>query len=270
MKILYSLLVPALFLASCNAPRYMYSPSVTNTAMASGAGDTHLDAYASLSGNGAGLNIAGNYAIGKRFGIGAQFYNTGDQSSGNDVFIPGGIQPEVNISYTRQMALAQAFFYLPIEKSETVFAEFAAGYGTGTYKLTDVQRSSSGLTVQTYTHNAKAGHTTAHAAMYGLLGSQRNIKLGLSVRFNSVRYRDVTTSYSQSQLINYDLDSLTYHAINFLEPALTFRYLFTTLPLEVSAQVGLSSRLNKPLIAYRNQHFSLGIGYAFMRKRAKK
>lgn len=268
MKTLYCFLATALFLASCNAPRYVYSPSVTNTAMASGAGDTHLDLYASNSGNGVGLNLAGNYAIGKNFGIGGQYYYTGDQSSGSDDFI-GGTPPQVDISYNRQMAAVQAFFFLPLGKSENIFAELAAGYGSGRYELRDVQRFSSG-TVQTYAHDAKATHAMAHAAFYGVLGNDRNIKLGASMRFNSVRYRDISTNYSPVQLASYRLDSLSFRAINFLEPALTFRYMFTEIPLQVTAQAGVSARLNRPVVDFRNQHFSLGVGYAFARKRVKK
>lgn len=270
MKTLSCLIAGALLLASCSAPRYMYSPSVTNTAMSSGTGDGGLDAYASNSGNNIGLNLAGTYAISRHLGIGAQFYTTKDESSGNDVYLIGGIQPQVNINYNRQLALAHAYFYAPLEKTQTLYAEIAAGYGTGTYKLTDVQQTPSGTSTQTYTHSSKANHTVGHLALYGVLGDQRNIRVGASLRFNSVRYHDISTTYTPTQLANYELDSLSYHAINFLEPSLTFRYIFTEIPLQITAQVGLSSRLNEPRIDYRSQNFSLGVGYNFMRKRAGK
>lgn len=268
MKTLSCLIACALLLASCNAPRYVYSPSATNTAMASGAGDGHVDFYGSASGNGVGVNAVGNFAISKFFGIGGQFYYTGDRTDGSDDYI-GGLPPQIDITYKRQMALVQAYFYMPFNKSETIFGELAAGYGTGKYDLKDIQRISSSPP-QTYTHNAKANHTVAHIALYGVAGHERNIRVGGSLRFNSVRYHDISTNYSATQLGAYRLDSLTFGAINFLEPALTFRYAFGSVPsLEVNAQVGLSAKLNGPSIDFRNQHFSLGVGYVFGRKKSK-
>lgn len=268
MKIRNCLAACALLLASCNAPRYVYSPSATNTAMSAGAGDGAVSAYGSVSGNGVGINLMGNYALSKFFGVGAQFYYTGDKTDGSDGYI-GGTPPQIDINYTRQMALVQAYFYMPFNKSETLFGELSAGYGTGRYDLKDVQRPSSSPP-QTYTHNAKAGHTAVHGALYGVMGKERNIRLGGSLRFNSVRYHDISTSYNPTQLSAYHLDSLTYKNINFLEPALTFRYIVGAVPnLEINAQVGLSAKLGGPLIDYRNQHFSLGVGYAFGRKRTK-
>lgn len=277
MKIANCIAFFILLLCSCSVRHFVYSPSATNTAMSSEAGDGHVDAYASVSGGGLGVNVMGNYAIGKFFGIGAQYYYTGDENSGQDTYI--GPQPAThsNLNYTRRLALAHAYFYMPFNNSKTFYGELSVGYGAGKYYMKDRQSTNqtsppppTPASPQTFEHTIKAGHTTAHAALYGIAGKQRNIKLGGAMRFSNIKFRDRNTTYSQSQLASYSLDSLTLKATNFLDPSLSFRYIFPSTPnLEITAQAGIAIRLNGPYFSYRSNHFSLGVGYAFGRKKEK-
>lgn len=270
MKPFYLLLLAVIFLYSCNAPRYVYSPSLTNTPMFSGEGEGNALATVSSNGlgNGAGVNLAANYSPVKHIGAGVQYYSTSDNNRGYDDGI-GGRPPQIELNYKRSMAQAQLFFYTSMGESKKIFAELGLGAGTGKYNINDRQTDTVTGTVKLFFHNAKARHLTINGTIYGIFGKTGASRVALSLRMNNVKFRDVTTSYSNTQLRAYWLDSLAISpSINFLEPALSFNIGFPSLPgFEIIAQTGLSFKMNGPLFKNRNSHFSIGAGYRLGRKR---
>ncbi|MBL7727504.1 MAG: hypothetical protein JNM68_07465 [Dinghuibacter sp.] len=257
------------FLYSCNAPRYVYSPSLTHSPMFTHAGEGNAVATVSSNsvGNGVGINLAAGYSPVKHVGAGVQYYSTNDNNKGYDDGI-GGRPPQISLRYNRSMAQAQVFFYTPMGEQEKVFAELGLGGGAGKYKINDTQTDTLNGTVRNFYLRAGARHLTMHGAVYGLLDKKGLSRAGVSLRVNNVRFNNINTTYTAAQLNAYRLDSLTFQSITFLEPALTAQFGFPSLPgLIVFAQAGLSFKMNGPLFDNRNSHISIGAGYRLGRKK---
>ena len=253
----------AIVITSCNAPRYVYSPSATNTAMFSGAGEGNVSAQVSSSATvkGAGVNLAAAYSPVNHVGIGAQFYSTNDKNQGADGLI-GGTPRVIALTYKRSMAQGQVFFYTPFGENQNFFGEIGLGYGSGKYRMNDTQTDTVTDTRTVYFHDAKARHATAHATVYGVFGKEAPSRVGLSVRLNNVKFHNINTSYSPSLLREYFLDSLTYQSVSFLAPTISFAIGIKSIPgFEITGQAGLSAKLNGPAFENRNSHFSIGFGY---------
>jgi hypothetical protein len=269
MKPICCIVLSCIFLASCNAPRYVYSPSDTNTPMFSGGGEANAVAGISSNGlgNGAGINLAANYSPVNHAGLGIQYYNTSDNNKGADIQVRGVVH-NASLKYKRQMMQAQAFAYTHLGETGNFFAEMGFGYGSGRYRINDTQSDSGGTNQVNYFHQAKAKHATIHAAFYSVWGKKAPTRMGVSLRLNNVKFHDVNTSYDRFQLASYRLDSLTFAPISFLEPVFSFNIGMRDIPgFEITGQMGFSAKMNGPQIDHRGLHFSFGFGYRLNSKR---
>jgi hypothetical protein len=93
-----------------------------------------------------------------------------------------------------------------------------------------------------------------------MLRSRGNFTASFSSRFSFIKFGNIKTDYTPSELHNYKLDSLTYGTRNFWEPAFTNTFGFKRLPgIRFEYQLGTALLLNQRYIDHRAFNFSFAI-----------
>jgi hypothetical protein len=242
--------------ASCNTPRYIYSPSAHNVPVLTKKGDSKIGgAYSTnavgqekkdgveIDNRSRGYDLQGAVAITNNFAIQAAHAYRWEKTEGGP--------DSTNLKYKRNLTELGLGYYLPINDKGNTFFQVFAGAGLGRFSFTDVDKTGS------YYHQANITKIYLQPAI--LFKSKGSFTTSVSVRFSGINYSKVKTNYSASQLNDYHLEDLNGRAKWFFEPATVNSFGFKGLPgLRFEVQGGLSFLMARNYVDYRKFNFSVG------------
>ena len=242
--------------ASCNTPRYIYSPSAHNVPVLTKKGDSKIGAvYATnaagqekkggveIDNRSRGYDLQGAVAITNNFAIqAAHAYRWEKMEGGPD---------SITIKYKRNLTEIGLGYYLPINEKNNTFFQVFAGAGLGRFSFTDTDKTGS------YFHQANIAKIYLQPAM--LFKSKGSFTTSVALRFSGISYSKIKTNYSPSQLDDYHLEDLTGRMKWFFEPASVSSFGFKNVPgLRFEVQAGVSFLMSTNYVDYRKVNFSIG------------
>lgn len=254
--------------ASCDTPRYIYSPAAHNVPVLTKKGDSKIGAVYSTNAVGQekkngveidnrsrGYDLHGAVAITNNFAVqAAHFYRWEKTEGGPD---------SITIKYKRNLTEIGLGYYLPINDKGNTFFQVFAGAGLGRFSFTDVEKTANNY------HQANITKIYLQPAM--LYKSKGSFTTSVAVRFSNINYSKIKTNYTSAQLSDYHLDNLSGRAKWFLEPATVSSFGFKNVPgLRFEVQGGLSFLMARDYVDYRKFNFSVGtwidVGQLFNKK----
>jgi len=256
-KKLLPLLFPVIIIsASCNTPRYAYSPSAHNVPVLTQKGDSKLGAVYSTNLSGEreidgktvdertrGVDVHGAVAITDHFAIQASYFYRWEKTTGGD--------DAATIRYNRNLGEFGIGYYLPVNPKKNVIFQLFGGGGIGKFSFTD--NSANGYNFH------EADITKIYVQPAFIFRSHGSFSSSISLRSSLLQFRNIKTSYSPNALDDYNLDSLNNRAKWFFEPAFTGSFGFKGLPgFRIEFQGGLSFLASRKYMDYRIINFSLG------------
>jgi hypothetical protein len=245
-----------LIAASCTTPRYIYSPSADNVPVLTQKGDSKLGAVystnavgqekksgAEIDNRSRGFDLQGAVAITNNFAIQASHFYRWEKTEGGP--------DSITLTYKRNLTEIGLGYYLPINDTKNVFFQVFAGAGLGQFSFTDIDKTANNF------HQANITKIYLQPAV--LFKSKGSFTTSIAVRFSSINYSKIKTSYSASQLNDYHLDDLSGRAKWFFEPATVSSFGFKNVPgLRFEVQGGLSFLMARNYVDYRKFNFSIG------------
>lgn len=254
--------------ASCNTPRFIYSPAAHNVPVLTKKGDSKIGAVYSTNAVGnesvndvkvdnrsRGYDLHGAVAITNNFAIQAAHAYRWERTTGGP--------DSITIKYKRNLTEIGLGYYLPVNDKRNTFFQVFAGAGLGKFSFTDFDKTGN------YYHQANITKIYLQPAI--LFKSKGSFTTSVAVRFSGISYSKVKTNYSASQLSDYDLQDLTGRSKWFFEPASVSSFGFKGLPgLRFEVQGSLSFLMAREYRDYRKFNFSIGtwldIGQLFTKK----
>jgi hypothetical protein len=262
------LIIPVLILASCYTPRYVYSPAAHNVPVLTAKGDSKLGVNYSTNiaqrgkisdekhdSKGSGIDAQGAYAIGKNLAVQAAYYWRSERNEGN--FTYTSIDHSV-LRYRRNLSEAGLGYYTKMDDRGISWFQIFAGMGAGDFRFTDKPTPGSTTNTSEFFYKTKLTKFYIQPALMVLYN--KSISVSFSSRFSFLKFHNVQTDYSPTQLNNYKLDSITYRPVIFWEPAFINSFEFKKLKgVKFEYQLGLSLLTSKSFVDARAFNFSAGI-----------
>lgn len=254
--------------ASCNTPRFIYSPAAHNVPVLTKKGDSKIGAVYSTNAVGTnsendvkvdnrsrGYDLQGAVAITNNFAIQAAHAYRWEKTSGGP--------DSLTIKYKRNLTEIGLGYYMPVNDKKNTFFQVFAGAGLGKFSFTDNDKTGA------YYHQANITKVYIQPAI--LFKSKGGFTTSVSVRFSGINYSKIKTNYDAGQLNDYYLENLSGRAKWFFEPASVSSFGFKGLPgLRFEVQGGLSFLMAREYRDYRKFNFSIGtwldIGQLFTKK----
>lgn len=254
--------------ASCNTPRYIYSPAAHNVPVLTKKGDSKIGAAYSTNAVGEekkdgvkidnrsrGYDVQGAVAITNNFAVQAAHAYRWEKTTGGP--------DSMNLRYNRNLTELGLGYFMPLNEKNNSFFQVFAGAGLGRFSFTEIDKTGA------YFHQANITKMYLQPAF--LFKSKGSFTTSVSVRFSGISYSKVKTNYTPGQLSDYHLDDLTGRAKWFFEPASVSSFGFKGLPgLRFEVQAGLSFLMAREYRDYRKFNFSAGtwldIGQLFNKK----
>lgn len=242
--------------ASCNTPRYIYSPAAQNVPVLTQKGDSKLGAVYSTNAVGQekkdgveidnrsrGYDLQGAVAITNNFAVQASHFYRWEKTEGGP--------DSLTLKYKRNLTEIGLGYYLPVNDKKNVFFQVFAGAGLGRFSFTDKDKFG--------TNFHQANITKIYLQPAVLFKSKGSFTTSIAVRFSGISYSKIKTSYNASQLNDYHLDDLSGRAKWFFEPATVSSFGFKNVPgLRFEVQGGLSFLMARNYVDYRKFNFSVG------------
>jgi len=256
-------------LASCDTPRYAYSPTAHNVPVFTEKGDTKAAAYysnngiyTSADGNGneyerniaQGLDVQGAVAVTNNIALQASYYYRNETSS-----LDAGINIENNsVKYNRYLFEFGGGFFTPLDKKEHLLFQFYTGVGFG---KSTIRENGMDFNQNAYTRFYDADLTKYYFEPSMTFRTPREIFAAtIATRWSIVKYRNINTDYTLSEKIDYNLDSLNRYAVVFFEPSFVGSFGIPKFPgMRIELQTGLSLLWDQDFIDYRPFNFSIGL-----------
>lgn len=246
-----------IFAASCDIPRYIYSPSAHNVPVLTKKGDSKIGAVYSTNATGQekyedvkidnysrGYDLNGAVAITNNLAVQANHFYRWEKAAGG--------AHNITLKYKRNLTEIGLGYYLPINDKKKVFFQAFAGVGLGRFSFTDVNPTAS------YFHQANITKIYLQPAV--LFKSEGSFTTSVAVRFSGINYSRVKTNYTEMELRSHHLEDLSTKAKWFFEPATVSSFGFKGLPgLRFEVQGGLSFLTSRNYyIEYRKFNLSIG------------
>lgn len=254
-----------LVLASCNTPRFAYSPNAHNVPVLAEKNDSRLafnystnadtressDKYSRNKAN--GFDIQGAYAITPSVAVQGSFFSRNERTSSKfDDYFDSSV-----IKYKRNLFEFGAGYFTPIDKKGKVHFQAFGGIGFGKVDITDNGRDNSQLL---YSRFYNANLTKFYIEPAITFKSTEVFAASLSTRFSVIKFGNVKTNYTQAEKEGFHLDSISRNAVVFFEPAFVNSYGFNKLPgLRLEYQIGLSLLMSRTIVDNRTFNFSVGL-----------
>jgi len=242
--------------ASCETPRYIYSPSAQNVPVLTKKGDSKLGAVYStnfagevvrdertIDNRSRGFDLQGAVALSDNWAIQASHFYRWEKSTGGP--------DSLTLKYQRNLTEIGVGYYMPINTKKNVFFQFFAGAGLGKFSFSDKDR---------FGYNShEANITKIYLQPAILFRSKGSFTNSVSLRGSIINYRNIKTTYNASQLEDYKLSNLNSRSKLFIEPAYTGSFGFKNVPgLRFEFQAGLSFLMAQTFVDYRVFNFSAG------------
>ena len=231
------LVIGSLLFMFCHTPRYMYSPAAQNIPVLITKGDSKLSAAVSTNlskgytannrfneTKNRGFDLQGAYAITNHFAIAANYYNRNESNNGSKT---SGRLDSVNIRYKRQLTEVAVGYFTPLDERKLSMFQLFGGIGKGQFSFIDVGKDRSNID---YIRNHQAQVTKFYFQPAFMIQSKGNFAASFSSRFSFLKFNNIKTDYTPTELSNYQLDSLMDGTRNFWEPAFTNSFGFKKLP----------------------------------------
>jgi hypothetical protein len=252
----FSFVSAALISASCNSPRYVYSPAAQNIPVLEKKGDSKVGAMYSTNFTGQehkngylidnrsrGFDLQGAAAITDHFAVQTNYFYRWEKTTGG--------ADSTTLKYKRNLTEIGLGYFIPVNEKKNMIFQVFAGAGLGKFSFTDVDKVAANY------HQANITKIYVQPAV--LYRSKGSFTTSVSLRASIMSYSHIKTSYSASQLNDYKLDSLNSRAKIFFEPAFTGSFGFKNIPgLRLEFQGGLSFLASRNIIDYRIVNFSVG------------
>ncbi len=262
---LFFLVVVIVFFASCDTPRYAYSPNAHNVPLLAKQGDSKVSANYSTNADvqesdnnynrnrSNGYDLQGAIAVTNNIAIQGSYFSRREKSYGNSYNADTS-----TVRYKRSMYEFGAGYFTSIHKKQKVFFQVFAGVGFGKLGITDIGSDFNGTPFNRFYNSDIRKYYLEPAIIFR---NKEVFAASLSTRFSVIDFKNVRTDYSLEEKQNYHLDSLNRFATVFFEPAFVNSYGFNKLPgLRIEYQLGLSLALDPDAIMdYRPFNFSLGL-----------
>ena len=265
------MLVIFIFLVSCSAKRYIYSPSVPNDPYFTESGQAKIAGYYSGGGNSHtdnatehqennGMDLQGAYSITDHVALTVSYFNRKER----DVYP----QPDYNyftsseVKYKRNLTEFGVGYFAALDKTQTVWVNIYAGVGTGNFSFDDWGQDQSGA-AYTRAYDSRVVKYFIQPAFNCFAG--KYVRLGLIGKLSFVRYKHISTSYNDTELQYFNLDLMPHNTFRFFEPAITMQAGFPKCDwLKVEGELGFASNpaINSNLRS-RNFNASFGVSFNF-------
>ena len=250
-------------IVGCISPKFVYAPSAANVPVITEKGESKLGAvYSSHNTNlrrekARGVDVQGAYALSNNLAIQAAYMYRGerrDNSAESTTFFD-------KLKYERNLTELGLGYYTAINNEKNLYAQVFAGGGIGKFKFTD---AGSEILGDVRFHNADISKVYLQPAM--LYFPAKKFSISGALRFSNIKYKNIQTNYTASELVDNNLKDLNNKNLLFWEPALGFNYRITSLPaLSLEMQFGTVVLLSSNTVpyAYRTGVFSIGANVDF-------
>jgi hypothetical protein len=190
-----------------------------------------------------GVDVHGAVAITDHFAVQASYFYRWEKTKGGS--------DSTTIRYNRNLGEMGIGYYIPLTNKNNVIFQLFGGAGLGKFSFTDDAKAGFNF--------HEAGITKIYLQPAFLFRSKGSFTSSISLRSSIIQFHNIKTSYSASQLSDYNLDSLSNRAKIFFEPAFTGSFGFKNLPgLRIEFQGGLSLLASRKYFDYRIVNFSAG------------
>jgi len=254
-----------IFLASCNTPRFAYSPTAHNVPVMTARNDSKLafnystnadtrqsdDKYSRNKSN--GYDIQGAYAITDHIAVQGSYFSRNERTSSNEEdYFDSSV-----IKYNRSLFEFGAGYFTPIDRKGKVHFQLFGGAGFGKFTINENGRDNNLLLYHRF-HNTNVTKFYLEPAI--TFKSTEVFAASLSTRFSIIKFNNITTNYTQAEKETFNLDSIGRNAIVFFEPAFVNSFGFNKLPgLRIEYQLGLSLLMSRTVVDNRTFNFSVGL-----------
>lgn len=267
MRLVYFLVMGSLLFMSCSTPRYMYSPSAHNVPVLVKKGDSKLSAMYSTNlsqkttdnegsheSKNRGFDLQGAVAVTDNFAIQANYFSRRESNNGNE---DDGRPDSSFLNYKRNLTEIGVGYFKPLNSRNLVLFQVFGGIGKGRFSFTDNGKD---INYNSYTKNHQADITKFYIQPAMIFRTRGSFAGSISTRLSIIKYSNIKTDYSASELTDYNLDSLSNGARTFWEPAITNSFGFKKLPgIRIEYQFGTTILLSRRTIDYRSFNFSLAL-----------
>lgn len=256
-----------LMIASCETPRYAYSPTAHNVPSFKKAGDTKIsgsfssnfdinetnDSYQRNRSN--GYDVQAAVAATNHLAVQGSYYSRTERNY--DTYSSYFDSSTINVK--RTMWEAGLGFYTGLDKRNNNSFALYGGIGQGNMKLRDKGIDNSSFTPYTRFYNADLFKYYLEPSMTFRKGSV--FTFSVATRLSAIRFKNIRTDYSYDERRSFDLDSLNRFTWYFFEPCIVNSFGFNKLPgFRIEYQFGLSLLLSgENSFQYRPFNFSVGL-----------
>jgi hypothetical protein len=259
LKLTATVFLVSSLLSSCTLLRFAYAPTIQQVPAFKEKNESRVTAVAAstLVGTENSYSLQGAYAVTDHFAVTAAWYGSlrsqdeltysdGRGSTGTDI-----------VKYKRNAAEFGAGVFYPISRDKKVFFELYGGYGFGKNNISDNSTTNSGALGF---HNSKTNRYYIQPSFSFHTGE--NFTLSTVLRFTSIGYSNIRTSYDNNELESYQLLQLTRNRLLFVEPALVSSFGFESAPwFRIQAQMNASLLTGTSNTNYRSNYFSIGFQF---------
>lgn len=257
--------------ASCDTPRYAYSPTAHNVPVFTKQGDSKVAAY--YSNNGVysstdedgneydrnvsqGFDVQGAVAASNNIAVQAGYYNRSETANQNSGFSGDS---KAAIKYKRNLFEFGFGYFTPVDKKQHMLFQVYGGAGFGKTKINE--RGTFNYVDSSYTRFYNTNITKFYLEPSITFKTPKDIFAAtIATRGSIIKFGKVQTDYTQNEKIDYNLDSLDRYAVFFFEPSFVGSFGFPKMPgMRIELQAGMSLLYDKSFIDYRPFNFSIGL-----------
>ncbi|MEP7252037.1 MAG: hypothetical protein ABI683_06640 [Ginsengibacter sp.] len=250
------------YLSSCYTPRYVYSPVTQNIPSIEKKNDiefaanygTSIDLFRSKHNYNNGLDLHTAWAFNKHFAAMLNENIRWESNGTNDTYFAGDSS---QLSYKRNFTEVAAGYFTSMKDNIKMLFQVFSGVAFGRSTIAD-QFFSSGSLDMKY-HQSRVTKLFIQPAF--VYKPTAGFSTALSMRFTKVAFSKINTNYTDIELNNYLLDSLTFSPVYWWEPAVTYTFGFKKFPLKFRLQGTISVLLNHRFVEHRTSNIGIGIVY---------
>jgi len=242
---------------SCTLFRFAYSPTIQNVPGFTEKNESRITSVigSTLSGSESNFTFQGAYAVTNHFALTAGINGTA-RSQDELTYTDGSGNSQTDIvKYKRNSFDIGAGIFYPVSADKKVFIEAYAGYGSGSNKITDMNNNIAG----NY-HNSDVNRFYLQPVLS--IHPSVNSSISTSLRFTSIGYTNIKTTYSSGDLSAYYLADIASRRLSFIEPALVFSLGSKSAPwIRLHGQINFTFLAGDAQVYYRSNYFGIGIQF---------